>query len=89
MRTITIRTDVSKDYFEATEALEDKGYKVIGTVEFSGHTRTLLSKNGKEYYYAGMEHCNTTIYSVSIVNVDDIDPDLYPFFQYNRDFGIE
>lgn len=71
-----ITTDVTKSYESGTEALEDKGYKVVGTIFMNRNLREvkriLLEKNDKEYYYVGMDHYNTTVYSCTIYPVDSL-----------------
>lgn len=67
-----VNTDVTQSFFNATQALEDKGYKHIGEVWFNGVRRPAYEKNGNVYYFVNMDHHNTTIYSVTINNVNNL-----------------
>lgn len=71
-----IKTDCTKNYMSGMEALEDFGFKKVGliriTKNFKEITRDLVEKNGKLYYYVGMDHFNTTIYSVTLKEVEKL-----------------
>lgn len=71
-----IKTDCTKNYMSGIEALEDCGFKHIGYIEmlnsFKTVTRALLEKNGVHYYYKGMDHYNSTVYSATVEKVDNI-----------------
>lgn len=67
-----VKTDVTQNYFNATEALEDKWYTHIGEVWFNGTRRPAYEKNGNVYYFVSMDHFNSTVYSVTINNVKNL-----------------
>ncbi|NUU75071.1 MULTISPECIES: hypothetical protein [Paenibacillus] len=70
MKIITIKTDDSKHYYFASQALADKGYKEIGKVKYNRKFRTistdLYEKDGKLYAFREMYHYNTTVYSIKL-----------------------
>lgn len=72
-----LKTDCTKNYMTGIEALNDCGFKEIGTIEminsFKTVTRILVEKDGIKYYYKGMNHYNTTVYSVFIEKIEEID----------------
>lgn len=69
-----INTDISKNYMNAIQALEDEGFQHIGVIKMKVNNKEtikpLLKKAGIQYYYIGMDHFNTTIYSVKVGRVD-------------------
>ena len=73
----TVKTDISKDYFNAGQALQDEGFKSIGDVAFSvvgkgSQTREAFEKDNKQYYFVSMNNFNSTIYSVKIRELNDL-----------------
>jgi len=57
-----IKTNQSKQYRSAHEALLDEGF------EFDGKHQ-LYKKNGEWFEYQSMDHFNTTIYSIEMKKV--------------------
>lgn len=73
----TIKTDVSKNYFNAGQALEDEGFKSVGYVAFAvvgkgSKTREVFEKDGVKYYYVGMNNFNSTIYNIKLREVNEL-----------------
>jgi hypothetical protein len=73
----TIKTDVSKDYFNAREALIDEGFESVGGVLFYAvgkglQNRSTYEKDGVKYYYVGMNNFNSTIYSIKLRKVNEL-----------------
>lgn len=73
----TVKTDISKNYFNARQALEDEGYEIKGGVAFSvvgkGYQeRSVYEKDGVQYYYVSMNNFNSTIYSVKLRKINDL-----------------
>lgn len=71
----TIKTDVTESYLCAEEAIEDQGFKHVGFITINNRQKHLFEKDGKQYYFRNMDHFNTTIYSVDLGEVEDLDSD--------------
>lgn len=57
-----VKTDQSKSYRSAHEALIDEGFKFDGKYN-------LYQKDGKYYQFKSMDHFNTTVYSIDLKSV--------------------
>lgn len=77
MKKITVKTDCTKNYYSALEALEELGYKEIGTVTYACRkhdtTKTLIEKDGKRFAFMGMDHFNSTIYKVFLGDIETLE----------------
>lgn len=76
MKKIAIKTDCTKNYYSAMDALQEMEYKEIGTITYSCRkkdtTRPLLEKDNKQYAYLGMDHFNTTINKVFLGDIETL-----------------
>lgn len=76
-----IYTDNTKSYVSGIEAVEELGFKHIGTItittKFRQENRHLFEKDGVQYYWKSMDNFNLTIYSVVIEKVEELKGDYY------------
>lgn len=65
-----------KSYFNVCDALEDLGYEAVELSEeeliLIDDFEDVFTKNGKYYGFLGMYNYNTTIYDITLVEVDEI-----------------
>lgn len=76
---ITVETNPAEDYFYASAALEDVGYMEVGVAYTTEGEQEIYRKDGKEYYFVGMNHFNTTIYEIYLEPLEELD-------YYNKDY---
>lgn len=76
MREITEYPSQAKSYWTVFEALEDLGYTVADPhllmYENINNFHHLFAKDGKYYGYLGMDHFNTMIYSITLIEVQEV-----------------
>lgn len=58
-----MKIEINDNYFNAIDALIDKGFQYCGTNEDGIET---FEKEGEIYFYKGMSHHNTFIYHITL-----------------------
>lgn len=76
---ITVETNPAENYFYASEALEDEGYKEVGIAYTTDGDFEIYRKDGEEFYFVGMNNYNATIYEVYLEPLEKLN-------YYNRDY---
>lgn len=64
MKNLKVKTDETKNYFTPADALVDQGYSVRET-----RNGLKASKDGVDYRVASYDHFNTTVYSVTLIQI--------------------
>lgn len=76
---ITVETNQAENYFYASEALEDEGYKEVGIAYTTDGDFEIYRKDGEEFYFVGMTHFNSTISEVYLEPLEKLN-------YYNKDY---